>query len=407
MPKVIIDGGIEYPDSTISSISISLGRRDILEQPQPGLASVELFTDADTPLNIGLADSLTIQIKKSDDTYHNIYSGQITDIQMNVSAYGEIGNIVTYRLTALGALSLLNKRLAGEFGYSKEFDGIRVYNILTEAFRQSYDEVSPTLRYSQVPADVTFNSYDGATAPIINTLDSQIETPGVYELTAYADGVTNALTLAQDAAQSGRGLLYEGNDGSLWYDDYAKRATYQPITLTADDIQAVGLSRNSQWSTLVNDVKVIYKNGQEAPAIDGESQLIYGQLSGSKTTQLENGLDAQQQADDYLAARAYPVTYPENITIPLHSPTVTDATRDALIETLVSRSIYTDALPAVFGGEFSGFIEGITWNLTRYTANMTLTCSAVTETYPHIIWLQVPPNITWAEYNPTIQWKDL
>lgn len=406
-PKVIFDGGIEYADNTISSISINIGRSNIYEQPKPSFASIELFGDVDTPLSVELAQSVTIQIQKSDTTYQSIFVGQITDLDISISQYGEIGNIVVYRITALGALSLLNKHLAGEFGYSKEFDGTRVYNILSEAFIQSYDEVSPSLRYSQVPASVTFNSYDGATAPIINTLDTNISVPGTYELTAYADGVTNALTLAQNAAQSGRGLLYEGNDGSLYYDDYAKRATYSPLTLTANDIEAENLSTNSQWAEIVNDVTVTFKNGQEANARDGESQLIYGQLSGSKDTQLENGLDAQAQADDYLAARAYPLIYPASITIPLHSPTITNATRDALIGILVSRPIYTNELPAVFGTEFNGFIEGMTWQLTRYTARLTLTCSAVTETYPRIIWLQVPPNQTWAEYNPNIQWRDL
>lgn len=406
-PKVIFDGGIEYADNTVSNISITLGRRDIFEQPQPGLASIELWTQSDTPLTVNLADSVKIQIKKSDNTYATIYTGQVTDKNISIAQYGETGDITVYSITALGVLSLLNKRLAGGSGYSKEFDGTRIFNILSDAFILTYDDMSALLTFDQVPPEVTFNSFDGSSGDVINTLDTQIDVPGIYELTAYNDGETNALSLAQNAAQSGRGVLLEGPDGTLHYDDYLKRTTYTPITLTANDIQAQGLSTNSQWAEIANQVFVTYRNNNVYEFADGTSQIIYGKLVGTRNTQLENGLDALQQAMDFVDARAYPRNYPESITIPLHSPTVSDATRDALIELLVGRPIYTNELPAVFGEEFNGFVEGIQWRLTRYTADMSLICSDVSETYPHIIWLQVPNNTTWAEYNPSIQWSDL
>jgi hypothetical protein len=202
--------------------------------------------------------------------------------------------------------------------------------------------------------------------------------------------------------------LYEGRDNQLYYDAYSDRVNYVPITLTADDLLADGLRQAAQWSEIVNDVTITYKNGQTKNAADAQSQFTFGLLSGGKSTSLENGADAERQAEDYLASRAYPRTYPEDLTVPLHSPTVSDATRDALITMEVSRAVYTQALPAVFGGTFDGFIEGIKWNLTRYTANITLVCSAQSETYPHQIWLQIPPLLTWAEYTPTSEeWIDL
>jgi hypothetical protein len=100
--------------------------------------------------------------------------------------------------------------------------------------------------------------------------------------------------------------------------------------------------------------------------------------------------------------------YPEQLTIPLHSPTVSDATRDALTLVYNGLRINTAALPAVFGTTFDGFVEGYTWNLTRYTAELALTCSAYSETYQSIIWYQLPPTTTWAGYNPsTTEWQDL
>ena len=153
---------------------------------------------------------------------------------------------------------------------------------------------------------------------------------------------------------------------------------------------------------------ISYKNNQTVRSADADSQFTYGQLTGSKSTSLENETDAQDQADAYIASRAYPRTYPEELTIALHSPTVSDLTRDALIGLRVSRAVYTNALPAVFGTTFDGYVEGIKWRINRYEAFMTLVCSAQSETYPHAIWLQIAPSVTWNSYTPiTDRWIDL
>jgi hypothetical protein len=281
-------------------------------------------------------------------------------------------------------------------------------NILTDAFLQSWDEVVPTLTWADVSSLATWANFDGTNQTLVDNLVSDIDTPGSFELTAYNDGPANALTLAQNAAQSGRGFLYEAPSGEIFYDSYISRVTQTPLTLTEHDLLAVGLRQAAQWSEIVNDVTVSYKNNQEVFAADYTSQQSFGELSGFRATQLENGTDAQNQANNFLASRAYPRTYPEELTIPLHSPTVSDVTRDALISMKVGSAVYTQDLPAVFGGTFDGFVEGIIWNVDRYTANMTLICSAISETYPHLIWLQIAPTLTWAGYTPsTTEWQDL
>jgi hypothetical protein len=319
-----------------------------------------------------------------------------------------LGSIAKYRITAVGPLASLQKRLVGALGYAKEFDGTRVYNILSEAFLTSWNEVAPTLRWMDVPNTATWENFDGTGQSLVDELAVNVAQPGDFELIAYSDGAADALTLAQNAAQSARGFLYESTDGDIHYDTYSTRTGYTPITLTADDLLANGLRQAAQWSEIVNDITVTYKNNDVVIAADANSQFIYGQLSGSRSTQLHNEVDAQDQADAFLESRAYPRTYPEDLTIPLHSPTVSDATRDALIDLRVSRAVFTDDLPVVFGTTFNGFVEGIKWNLTRYTADMTLVCSAQSETYPHQIWLQIAPTVTWAGYTPTNErWIDL
>ena len=407
-PKVIFAGVNEFADNTISDISISLGRRDIYEQALVGIANVRLWTDADTALNVNLSDSVQIQIQDSTGTYQPIYTGTISDLDVSLDAYGSEGSVAIYSITAVGPLALLNRYTTGGDGFAKEFDGTRILNILTDAFLQNWDEVVPTLTWSAVSNIATWANFDGTNQTLVDNLISDIDTPGSFELTAYNDGVANALTLAQNAAQSGRGFLYEAPSGEIFYDSYDSRATQIPLTLTEDDLLAVGLRQAAQWSEIVNDVTLSYKNNQEVFAADYTSQQSFGELSGSRDTQLENLADAQSQANNFLESRAYPRTYPEELTIPLHSPTVSDVTRDALITMKVGSAVYTQDLPAVFGGTFDGFVEGIIWNVDRYTANMTLICSAISETYPNQVWLQIAPTVTWAGYTPTTtEWRDL
>ncbi|HSG53499.1 MAG TPA: hypothetical protein VLA40_15440 [Rheinheimera sp.] len=407
-PTVEINGGIYYPDNTISRISITTGRRNIYEQPPAGYAVIELWTTADAPLTIALSDTVTVRIQDSNGDYQKIYTGTISDIDIVLEAYGDVGNIARYTLTAVGVLAILNKRTTGALGFAKEFDGTRIYNILSDAFLQAWDELSPSLEWQQVNALTTWENWDSTSQALLDNLAAQIDVPGDYELTAYSGGAANAYELAQDAAQSGRGMLYEDAEGALWYDSYSSRASQTPLVLTADDLLADGLRQAAQWSEIVNDVEVTYKNNQSKFSADGISQELYGQLAGTRETQLENGTDAQAQADAFLESRAYARTYPEELTIPLHSPTVLDTTRDALIAMKVGSSIYTQALPAVFGTVFDGFVEGMRWEIDRYRANLILTCSAISETYPHAIWLQIAPTVTWNSYTPiTDRWIDL
>ena len=406
-PTVTFAGATTYADQTISSISIRSGRDDVTTQPQPGYASISLWTDASEPLNVALSQSVSISIDKGTTGTQEIFAGIISDIDISLSAYGSDGSIAIYTITAVGPLSQLNRHIVGATGYAKEFDGTRILNILTEAFLQSWSDVSPTLTWAQLPAGTTWASYDATNQALVDNLVANVDVPGVYELQAYSGGEADAYTLTTQAANSGRGVLWEGGDGDLHYDDYQARASATPLTLTADDILARGLRTAAQWGEIVNDANVTYRAGT-ANARDEQSVILYGQLSGSRTTQLHNLADAQAQAADFIESRAYPRMYPEQITIPLHSPTVSDATRDALAAVYNGLRINTTALPAVFGTTFDGFVEGYTWNLTRYTAELALTCSAYSETYSSIIWYQLSPTGTWSGYTPsTTEWQDL
>jgi len=406
-PVVTFNNTTTYADNTIADISINIGRGDVIEATQAGYARIVLWTPADTPLTISLADTVTVAIDKGTTGTATIFTGIVSDIDLSLAQYGDIGSIAEYSLTCVGPLAQLNKRLAGASGYPKQKDGDRVYAILSEAFLTQWSDVAPTTTWSAIPVATQWDDYDGVNETIVANLATTIDRPGQYELAVYNSGSDNALTLASDAAQSGRGVIYEAGNGHLHYGDYASRVSAPVVNLTADDLLTDGLQSAAQWSEIVNDVTVTYKDADEKYARNETSIILYGQLSGTRETTLHNAADAQTQANDFLASRAFARVYPESLTVALHNPNVSDATRDALIIAENGTAITTSALPAVFGTDFQGYLEGYTWRLTKYEAYIDLICSAQSETYSSIIWYQLPPTGTWAAYNPTTRWSDL
>jgi hypothetical protein len=378
-----------------------------MEQPQPGYASINLITDANTPLSVELSQPVLVKIKDTNGVDQTIFGGTVSDIDISLDQYGSIGSIAQYSITAVGALAQLNRRTAGGSNYAKEFDGTRIFNILHDVFLTSWEDLAPTLTWAQLPALATWDSFDGVAEAVVANLVTDIDQPGQFELELYNDGEALALGLVQIAAQSGRGVLYEGATGELFYDDFVSRSLETALPLTDADINSQGLRTAAQWSEIVNDASVTYRAGTESFS-DGASIFLYGQQSGTRDTVLHNAADALQQAEDFVASRAYPRMYPETISLPLHSPTMGNATRNALIAAHVSTLITTGDLPAVFGTTFQGYVEGINWQLTRYTADLTLTLSTQTETYPNLNWFQIPVTTTWAGYTPSnTEWQDL
>ena len=408
-PSVVFGGVTQYSSNNLSNINITLGRQSITDQPQPGYAKVELWTSSDTPLaSVTLSTAVQVYIDKGTSGTQQIFEGIVSDIDITLEAFGNQGSIAKYSLTCVGPLAQLQKRLVGATGYSKEFDGTRVYNILSEAYLTNWSDVSPILTWAGLPTTTTWASYDAVSLALINNLATNVDQPGQYELQAYSGGETNAYDLVGLAAQSGRGVLYEGGDGDLHYDDYAQRALNTPtITLSANDILTAGLRTSAQWSEIVNDVNLTWRAGT-ANARDEQSIILYGQLVGTRTTQLHNSTDADNQAASFLETRSYPRVYPEGYTIPLHSPNVTDAMRDSMVAVYCGMPVSTTILPSVFGTSFSGFVEGWNWQLTKYTAFLNLTCSSLQENYPHKTWFQITPTTTWTGYTPnTTKWQDL
>jgi hypothetical protein len=408
-------GFYTLPDNTISTITISTGRDDVTEQPQAGYASVELWTDAnDQNLFFDLYQQVSISINNATTAGQSvIFTGVISDIDLSIAAYGSVGSIAIYRLTLVGPLAELDRRETGNFSLPSQFDGDRVFDILRRSLLTEWQDVSPTFTWESLPNLTTWASYDAVALALVDELNTTIDRPGIYDLVGQGANKGSAYELATAAAQSGRGVLWEGPDGTLNYDDYVSRGSGAIYELTDDDILASSLVVSQRSGDLVNKVIVTYGNGnQTKTAISEQSRIANGELVGTRETSLKNASDAQTQADDLLRSRRFARRYVREMTIPLHSPTVIDATKEKMVKILNGQRITATGLPIAFGGglkaKMDNIVEGYVWNLTRYTAELTLKMSQYSESFPETIWFEIPATTTWAGYTPTDEeWIDV
>ena len=410
-PIVAIDGldSTVINDAVGVNISINYGRANILEQASPSYAKLDVYMDKSVALDIKIGQSVTIDLNKTVSGTQRIFTGTISDVDVELYANGDAGGLIRFSITALGPLALLHRYEAGAAGYSKEKDGDRILNILSDAFLTSWDDVSPTLTWEAVPEDVTWETFDGANVALVDSLTTSVDHPGDYELMDYAGGPTDALTLAQDAANSGLGLLWGASDGTIRYFSASHRSTITPLALTQSDILWSDMQFSSGIGEVVNDVEVTYRAGSEY-ARDEQSVILYGELNGKRDTTLHNQTDAATQAQLFATTRAYPRTAPESMTFELSNPDMTTATRDALLAVGSDLRITTSGLPPAFGSSFDGFVENWTWNLSRGSARLQIGCSTYSENYPELTWLQIPASYTWDSYGaayPTQRWSDL
>jgi hypothetical protein len=78
---------------------------------------------------------------------------------------------------------------------------------------------------------------------------------------------------------------------------------------------------------------------------------------------LKNAADVEDVADRLIQLRAWPRNTFQSITFALQSPEIDNADRDALLNIFMGQPVRITNLPLnILGGEFTGFIEGWTFN---------------------------------------------
>jgi hypothetical protein len=400
--QVTVNGGTNYTNLTLATVSITSGRTDIYSQPRAGYCFIEILNLDESPIVIDVNDNVLIKIKDSTGTFVNLFGGDVTDIQVQLlNSSGTESNQVI-RVTALGALSKLPVSIT-EGVLAKDHDGDQIYTVLEDLLLNNWNEVAPAVTWAAYDATQTW-----ATAENVGL--GEIDRPGDYELTARTASTTDVYSLVSALATSGLGYIYEDSSGRISYADATHRSQYLAANgyteISASTAFAAGISTIKRIADVRNKVTIQYKNGQEASALDTASIGTYGQQAQLIATTIEKTVDAEFQADFYLGLRAYPQAQFQAITFTLGNNNIDDTDRDALLNVAMGLPLdITDLPPNILLGRFQGFVEGWTFSAGYNRLDLTLTLSPTAFSLQSMKWENVSVAETWNTLSLTLDWN--
>jgi hypothetical protein len=289
---------------------------------------------------------------------------------------------------------------------AQDDDGDQIYTILSDLLTNNWNEVPPAL---------TWNTYN-ATETWANAQDvglGEIDRPGQYEMEQRSADPIDFYSIVTQIANSALGYIYEDAYGNVSYADAAHRQNYLVANgyteLDANQALASGLRQTIRSGAIVNKYQINYGNnfGSSKTAQDDTSISLYGQYSVSENSYLHDATDAQNVVDRYVALRAYPRAQFESITFPLQNPELNDADRDALLNIFMGQPVKIVNLPPnIYGGEFTGYVEG--WTFTSTLNGLSLSFFASPTEFSAVAqnWSQVNAAESWNTINSALQWED-
>jgi hypothetical protein len=396
--------GTDYTDIAISDVQHQAGRTDIYSQPSPSYMQVTLIALSGQTLPFAINDSFALQVKNSSGTYVNLFGGDITDLTVEVGAFGNIAKVANYTILAMGSLVKLAKEIYNGT-ISQDEDGNQIYDLLSSVLLASWNDV---------PAATTWAGYNATEtwATAGNQGLGEIDQPGLYTMENRAASPDTIYNIASLIADSAFGYLYEDNEGNIGYADADHRQTYLLangyVDLDANHALGSGLSTITRSGDIRNDVYINYGNnfGSQETATSATSIATYGYKSESINSVLHSAVDAQAVADRYIAQRAFPLAVFQSITFPLTNPEIDNSDRDNLLGVFMGQPLNIQNLPdQISGGEFEGYVEGWRWSTRFNELFLTINLSPVAFSQVAMRWNTVPIVETWQTIDPTLTWE--
>ena len=402
----ILINGTNTTGLTLVGFTITAGRTNINSQAQAGYANLQIINKDNDTFDWTVNTSITVEVKNSSATWIPIFGGRISDITTSVRTAGEIDYVTQIQIVALGALSRLSKAIWTS-SLAQDDDGDQIYAILSDLLLNNWNELPPA---------ETWATYTPASQTWVDAEDiglGEIDRPGQYEMEQRAADPIDFYSVVSQIASSALGYIYEDSNGNVGYADAAHRQNYLVANgytqLDANQALASGIRQVVRSGAIVNKYQINYGNNynSSASALDQDSIDLYGQYSVSNNSSLHDATDAQAVVDRYVALRAYPRPQFESITFPVQNPEIDNANRDALLNVFMGQPIKIVNLPPnIYGGEFSGYIEGWTWTSTLKGLNLTLTASPTEFSAVAQNWDQVNVLEKWNTLSNTLQWED-
>ena len=396
--------GVEYTDIAISDIQHQAGRDNIYLQPNPSYMQVTLVALSGQTLPFDINDSFALQVKNSSGTYVNLFGGDITDLTVEVGAFGNIAKVANYTILAMGSLVKLAKELyTGTI--SQDEDGNQIYDLLSSVLLGNWNDVPAASTWSGYSATETW-------ATALNLGLGEIDQPGLYTMENRAASPDTIYNIAGVIANSAFAYLYEDSEGNIGYADADHRQTYLQangyVDLDANHALGQGLSTITRSGDIRNDIYINYGNnfGSQETASSATSIATYGYKSESINSVLHSAVDAQAVADRYIAQRAFPQPVFQSITFPLTNPDIDNSDRDNLLGVFMGQPLNITNLPEqISSGEFEGYVEGWRWSTRFNELFLTLNLSPVAFSQVAMRWNTTPITEAWNTIDPTLTWE--
>jgi hypothetical protein len=401
----ILINGTDATSLTLVGFTITSGRTNVNSQPQAGYANLQIINTDNSFYDWTVNTAITVEVQDSSSAWVPIFGGRISDVTTSVRTAGAVAYVTQIQVVALGALSRLSKAVWTS-SLVQDDDGDQIYAILSDLLLNNWNEVPPA---------ETWATYD-ATQTWVDAEDiglGEIDRPGQYEMEQRSADPIDFYSIVTQIASSALGYIYEDANGNVGYADAAHRQNYLVANgyteLDANQALAAGLRQVIRSGAIVNKYQINYGNNYNSSktATDQDSIDLYGQYSISENSSLHDATDAQSVVDRYIALRAYPRPQFESITFPIQNPELDDTDRDALLNIFMGRPVKVVNLPPnIYGGEFTGYIEGWTWTSTLNGLSLTFTASPTEFSAVAQNWDQVNALENWNTILNTLQWED-
>jgi hypothetical protein len=406
LPVAVVTFGTTPTDVTcnVETAAIRHGRDDPTAQPDASTATFALVGALPAGADIGTRVQLDAVLA---GVHYPRFVGEITDIEIS---WQDLDRPVP-QIIAAGRLASMGRRVIGDVPFPTELDGTRANRAIVAA---------------GVPTDAARTD------------------PGTLNILARDVDAQPALTIAQETAEDGGGIVWQARDGAVLYAD-AEHRRAAPIALVLDSCTmplTVAWIRNTEG--LVNDVRVRYgvaPEGGEQPEIhltEPTSIAARGAYAASISTTLAAAADANARAGAILARQSSPSWILSGVAVylelidklglaPVDDQAMTRAVLGLDVHSLISVTGLPDGSPATAANLWvEGWTEDVAWGSWRISLATSDYCRNSPEprwddvdaswtwnTVPDKTWDQstcLPPPVpsgTWNDIAATLRWNQI
>lgn len=380
LPAAVITFAGTDQTCLVESGTIRHGRDDPTSQPEADSATLEAW--GPLPAGVDIGTDLVVNAVLAGTTYPR-FAGKVTDLQIS----WETVDTPTAQIIAVGQLASMGRRIIGDAPFPQELDGARA---------------NRAIGLAGVPTDAARTD------------------PGSLNILGRDVDAKPALSVAQDAASDGSGMVWMTKDGKIVYADANHRRGAQ-VKVALD---ACAMPLTVTWvknlEGLVNDIRIRYgvaPEGGEQPELhvwDQPSIDARGTYGASLTTRLVDSADATARATLALVRQATPAWVFAGVAIDLElisklrdlTPAQDEAATTAILGLEMHDLISVTGLPA--GSPMTSailWVEGWTESIIWGSWQVSYAVSGYCRTSAPPRWNDVDPTWTWNTVSSSLTWN--